>query len=96
MTQNEIRSEMTIAQQQGTLIEIYNLDSTDSFDVGFVIAMDQLFALLLVLDWDGKVNCLLVTRLTSIRQVRSQTDYLTTVTVKAKVAQDHGYFARLF
>lgn len=92
MTQDEVRREMTIAQQQGTLVEIYNLDDDDTFDVGFVIAMDQLCALLLVLDWDGKINCLLVTRLTSVRRIRRQTDYLTTVTVKAKVAQDNGYF----
>ena len=92
MSPAAIRSELTIAQQQGTLVEIYNLGSDDSFDVGFVITMDSLYVLMLVIDWDGKLNCLMVTRFSSVDRVRSNTDYLTTVTAKSKVARENGYF----
>lgn len=81
-----------IAQQQGTLVEVYNFDGDDIFNVGFVIAIDPLFVLLLSIDWDGKINGLTAVRLASIHKVRSQTDYLLTVSQKCKVAEDHGYF----
>lgn len=88
----EIRQTLIINQQQGTLVELYNFNDDDMFDVGFVIAVDELFVLLLGLDWDGKINGLTAIRLASIHQVRDQTDYLLTVSTKAKVAQEHGYF----
>lgn len=92
MSPTEIKEELIIAQQQGTLVEVYNFKGDDIFNVGFVIAIDQLFVLLLSIDWDGKINGLTAVRLSSIHQVRSQTDYLLTVSQKCKVAEDHGYF----
>ena len=92
MDLSAIRQTLVINQQQGTLVEVYNFNDDDMFDVGFVVAIDELFDLLLGLDWDGKINGLTAIRLTSIHQVREQTDYLLTVSTKAKVAQNHGYF----
>ena len=48
--------------------------------------------LLLGIDWDGKINGLTAIRLTSIHKVQAYTDYLTTVSIKCKVAEDHHYF----
>lgn len=92
MSETEIKEELVIARQQGTLVEVYNFQDDDIFNVGFVIAIDSLFVLLLSIDWDGKINGLTAVRLSSIHRVRSQTDYLLTVSQKCKVAEDHGYF----
>lgn len=81
-----------MAQQQWNLVEVYNFDDDDIFNVGFVIAIDPLFVLLLGIDWDGKINGLTAIRLTSIHKVQAYTDYLTTVSIKCKVAEDHHYF----
>lgn len=92
MDELQIREQLTISQQQGTLVEVYNFADDDTFNVGFVIEVDQLFVLLLTLDWDCKINGLTLIRVKSIHAVRSQTDYLTTCSYKSKVAQEHGYF----
>lgn len=92
MTLNEIKETLIMAQQQGNLVEAYNFDDDDIFNVGFVIAMDPLFVLLLGIDWDGKINGLTAIRLSSIHKVQTYTDYLTTVSIKCKVAEDHNYF----
>lgn len=54
--------------------------------------MDQLFCLLISIDWDGKINGLIVIRISSIQAVLKQTDYLTTVSEKTKVAHRYHYF----
>lgn len=93
MTQTDIRAQLAASKQMGTLVEVHDFDPAgDTFDVGFVLAMDKLFVLLLGIDWDGKINGLTAIRLSSIHRVRSQTDYLTTVSLKCKVAQENGYF----
>mgnify|MGYP000060845198 CR=1 FL=1 len=92
MNEPQIREQLTISQQQGTLVEVYNFADDDTFNVGFVIAMDPLFVLLMTLDWDCKINGLTLVRIKSIHAVRSQTDYLTTCSYKSKVAQEYGYF----
>lgn len=92
MSSNEIREQLLLSQQQGNLVEVYNFTDDDVFNVGFVIAMDPLFVLLLGIDWDGKINGLTAVRISSIHKVQSYTDYLTTVSLKCKVAEDHGYF----
>ena len=92
MDESRIREQLTISQQQGTLVEVYNFDDDDTFNVGFVIAMDPLFVLMMTLDWDCKINGLTLIRIKSIHAVRSQTDYLTTCSYKSKVAQEYGYF----
>lgn len=92
MSPTEIKEALLLSQQNGTLVEVYNFADDDTFNVGFVLATDQSFTLLLTLDWDAKINGLTAIRLTSIRQVRAQTDYLTTVAYKSQVAQAHGYF----
>ena len=43
MNEPQIREQLTISQQQGTLVEVYNFADDDTFNVGFVIAMDPLF-----------------------------------------------------
>lgn len=92
MSSSEIKEQLIMAQQQGNLVEVYNFDDDDIFNVGFVIAIDPLFVLLLGIDWDGKINGLTAIRLTSIHKVQAYTDYLTTVSIKCKVAEDHHYF----
>lgn len=92
MSPNEIREQLVLSQQQGNLVEVYNFADDEIFNVGFVIAMDPLFVLLLGIDWDGKINGLTAIRITSIHKVQSYTDYLTTVSMKCKVAEDHDYF----
>lgn len=92
MNEPQIREQLTISQQQGTLVEVYNFADDDTFNVGFVIAMDPLFVLLMTLDWDCKINGLTLVRIKSIHAIRSQTDYLTTCSYKSKVAQEYGYF----
>lgn len=47
MNEPQIREQLTISQQQGTLVEVYNFADDDTFNVGFVIAMDPLFVLLI-------------------------------------------------
>ena len=92
MSSSEIKEQLIMAQQQGNLVEVYNFDDDDIFNVGFVIAIDPLFVLLLGIDWDGKINGLTAIRLTSIHKVQAYTDYLTTVSIKCKVAEYHHYF----
>ncbi|QLL69690.1 hypothetical protein [Lactobacillus sp. 3B(2020)] len=92
MNETEIREALLISQQQGTLVEVYNFADNDTFNVGFVLATDQTFTLILTLDWDAKLNGITAIRLSSIHAVRSQTDYLTTVSFKSQVAQEHNYF----
>lgn len=92
MSPDEIREEFVLAEQNGNLVEVYNFSDDDTFNVGFIIAMDKLFVLLLTIDWDGKINGLTAIRISSIHKVRSYTDYLTTVSLKCKVAEDHHYF----
>ncbi|WP_251548261.1 hypothetical protein [Limosilactobacillus caecicola] len=92
MAPEEIKEQFALAEQQGNLVEVYNFDDDDTFNVGFVIAMDALFVLLLGIDWDGKINGLTAIRISSIRKVQTYTDYLTTVSLKCKVAEDHHYF----
>lgn len=92
MSSSEIKEQLIMAQQQGNLVEVYNFDDDDIFNVGFVIAIDPLFVLLLGIDWDGKINGLTAIRLTSIHKVQAYTDYLTTVSIKCKAAEDHHYF----
>ena len=92
MSSSEIKEQLIMAQQQGNLVEVYNFDDDDIFNVGFVIAIYPLFVLLLGIDWDGKINGLTAIRLTSIHKVQAYTDYLTTVSIKCKVAEEHHYF----
>lgn len=92
MSPDQIREEFVLAEQNGNLVEVYNFSDDDTFNVGFIIAMDKLFVLLLTIDWDGKINGLTAIRISSIHKVRSYTDYLTTVSLKCKVAKDHHYF----
>lgn len=83
MNETEIREALLISQQQGTLVEVYNFVDDDTFNVGFVLATDQTFTLILTLDWDAKLNGITAIRLSSIHAVRSRTDYLTTVSFKS-------------
>lgn len=92
MTPAAVRAQLVAAQQAGTLIEGYDFNDDDTFDVGFVLALDREFVLLLTLDWDGKLNGLTAIRLAALHRVRTGTDYLTTVNLKAAVAEEHGYF----
>lgn len=92
MSSEEVRIQLTIAKQQGTLLEVHNLRWDDYFNVGFVLGLDASFCLMISIDWDGKINDLLAIRLSTIRYVASGTDYLTTVSEKTKVAHEHHYF----
>lgn len=88
----EIRIQLTIAKQQGKLIEVHNIKGDSYFNVGFVIGIDAAFCLMISIDWDGKINGLIAIRLSSILAVNKGTDYLTTVSEKTKVAHEHNYF----
>lgn len=92
MAENTVREQLALAKQQGYLVEVHNLPGDDYFNVGFVVGMDQLFCLLISIDWDGKINGLIVIRISSIQAVLKQTDYLTTVSEKTKVAHRYHYF----
>lgn len=92
MKLNEIRAQLAIARQQGTLIEVHNIPNDDYFNVGFVLAIDPLFCLLISIDWDGKINGLIAIRLSSIDYVAKRTDYLMTISEKTKVAHQYHYF----
>lgn len=88
----DIRIQLTIAKQQGKLVEVHNLKGDDYFNVGFVVGIDKNFCLMISIDWDGKINDLIAIRLDSISAVNDQTDYLITVSEKTKVAHEHQYF----
>lgn len=90
--EQDIRVQLTIAMQQGTLIEVHNLPNDDYFNVGFVVAIDPVFCLMISIDWDGKINGLIAIRVKSIFYTERQSDYLTTISEKTKVAHDHDYF----
>ena len=88
----DVKIQLTIAKQQGKLIEVHNIKNDDYFNVGFVVGIDNHFCLMISIDWDGKINGLIAIRLDSIITVNDQTDYLTTVSEKTKVAHEHHYF----
>lgn len=90
--EKDIRVQLTIAKQQGTLIEVHNLPQDDYFNVGFVVAIDPVFCLMISIDWDGKINGLIAIRISSIFYTERQSDYLTTISEKTKVAHDYHYF----
>lgn len=92
MKQTNIRAQLALARQQGTLIEIHNIPGDQYFNVGFVVAMDPLFCLVISIDWDGKINGLIVIRISSIQAVAQHTDYLMTISEKTKVAHQYDYF----
>lgn len=92
MKQNDLRAQLTIARQQGTLIEVHNIPNDDYFNVGFVLAIDPAFCLLISIDWDGKINGLIAIRISSINYVATGTDYLMTISEKTKVAHQYNYF----
>lgn len=92
MTEQDVRIQLTIAKQNGILIEVHNLAGDDYFNVGFVIGLDNTFCQLISVDWDGKINGLIAIRINSIRYTATGTDYLTTVSEKTKVAHEHHYF----
>lgn len=92
VSEKDNRVQLTIAMQQGTLIEVHNLPNDEYFNVGFVVALDPVFCLLISIDWDGKINGLLVVRIKSILYTQSHSDYLTTVSEKTKVAHEYHYF----
>lgn len=92
MTESMVRQELALAKQQGYLVEVHNLPNDDYFNVGFVVGLDPTFCLLISIDWDGKINGLIVIRTSSITAVVKQTDYLTTVSEKTKVAHRYHYF----
>lgn len=92
MTENAVRERLAMARQQGYLVEVHNIPDDDYFNVGFVVGVDPVFCLLISIDWDGKINGLIVIRISSIVAVYSRTDYLTTISEKTKVAHRHHYF----
>lgn len=92
MKETEIRAELAIAKQQGTLIEVHNLPGDEYFNVGFVVGVDPTFCLLISIDWDGKINGLVAIRISSIVYTERQTSYLTTISEKTKVAHRYHYF----
>lgn len=92
MNQTDLRAQLALARQNGSLIEIHNIPGDDYFNVGFVVAMDPTFCLVISIDWDGKINGLIVIRISSINAVAQHTDYLMTISEKTKVAHQYGYF----
>ncbi|MCI1974872.1 MAG: hypothetical protein LKJ51_02995 [Limosilactobacillus sp.] len=88
----DIKIKLTIAKQQGKLVEVHNIKGDDYFNVGFVVSIDNYFCLMISIDWDGKINGLIAIRIESINEVNDQTDYLTTVSEKTKVAHENNYF----
>lgn len=92
MKQSDLRAQLAIARQQGTLIEVHNIPNDDYFNVGFVLAIDPAFCMMISIDWDGKINGLIVIRISSINYVAKGTDYLMTISEKTKVAHQYNYF----
>lgn len=92
MNTAEIRAQLVMAQQQGRMLEVYNFNDDNDFNVGYVIAIDPLFVLMKSIDWDGKLSSLIAIRLTSIHKVRAFTDYLKTVAIKGAVARKNHYY----
>ncbi|MDO4903451.1 MAG: hypothetical protein Q3959_04235 [Limosilactobacillus sp.] len=92
MNHADVRAQLTIARQQGTLIEVHNIPDDSYFNVGFVLAMDPQFCLMISIDWDGKINGLIVIRTSSINYIAKGTDYLMSISEKTKVAHEYGYF----
>ena len=88
-SESENRVQLTMAKQQGTLIEVHNLPNDDYFNVGFVVALDPVFCLMISIDWDGKINGLIAIRIKSILYTERHSDYLMTVSEKTKVAHDY-------
>lgn len=91
-TQAQVQEQLALAKQQGTLIEVHNLPNDDYFNVGFVVGLDPTFCMLISIDWDGKINGLIVIRVASILYTARGTDYLLTVSEKTKVAHRYHYF----
>ena len=92
MTERVVREQLVLAMQQGYLVEVHNLPGDDYFNVGFVVGIDPTFCLLISIDWDGKINGLIVIRISSIMAIIKGSDYLTTVSEKTKVAHRYHYF----
>lgn len=92
MTERVVREQLVLAMQQGYLVEVHNLPGDDYFNVGFVVGIDPTFCLLISIDWDGKINGLIVIRISSILAIIKGSDYLTTVSEKTKVAHRYHYF----
>ncbi|MBB1063590.1 hypothetical protein [Limosilactobacillus fastidiosus] len=88
----DVRIKLTIAKQQGKLVEVHNIKGDEYFNVGFIVGFDNYFCLMISIDWDGKINGLIAIRIESIDTVKDQTDYLTTVSEKTKVAHENHYF----
>lgn len=84
-SESENRVQLTMAKQQGTLIEVHNLPNDDYFNVGFVVALDPVFCLMISIDWDGKINGLIAIRIKSILYTERHSDYLMTVSEKLKL-----------
>ncbi|MEY8442360.1 hypothetical protein AALA17_06950 [Lactobacillaceae bacterium 24-114] len=88
----DIRIQLAIAKQQGKLIEVHNLQDDSYFNVGFVVGLNDQFCLMISIDWDGKINGLIVIKINSINKIKDETDYLMTVSEKTKVAHRFDYF----
>lgn len=89
---NELKQELIFAKQNNELVAIYNFASDDTFTVGYVVAMDSLFVLILGLDMDSKINGLNAVRLTSIHDVKRDNDYLLNVKIREQNAKKYGYY----
>ena len=45
MTQEQIRAQLAVSKQQGSLVEVHDFDEAgETFDVGFVLAVDGLLS----------------------------------------------------
>lgn len=88
----DVKIQLTIAKQQGKLVEMHNIKGDEYFNVGFIVGLDNYFCLMISIDWDGKINGLIAIRIESISAVNDQTDYLTTVSENTKVAHENHYF----
>lgn len=89
----QIRAALLSAMSDHQLIAVFNLPaSDDNFNVGYVLAVDVNFILLESIDWDGKIFGIDAIRISAIRELAVDTDYLQTVSVKMAVAKRRGYY----
>lgn len=87
-----IEQHIFLAQQNQELIELDHFVDHDTFTVGYVAHQDDEFVMLKTIDPDGKINGVIVIRISDIYAARRKTDYLRTVAIKEKLAKHQGYY----
>lgn len=87
-----ITTELKIAITQQKVVELHHFISPDTYSVGYVLALGKDYCLVKSVDQDGKLNGILVIKISDIYAVIFESDYLKVITVKSKLAKRMQYY----